>query len=139
MRFFLAHASPNKLSSSTFCLGAFRDASSLPLQGELPYMLRIPTAVPVKQSWTVTVYDLATAAFTRDSPRIAIDSYDSRVRRNDDGSIDIHFGPASPAGKDANWLYTAPRQRWFAFFRFHGPEKPVLDRSWVLPNIERAR
>src|SRR6185295_16376605 len=139
MRFFLAHATPNKLSSATFCLGAFRDAASLPLQGEQPYRLRIPPGVPARQAWTVTVYDLATAAFTRDAPRIAIESYDPTVERNEDGSIDVHFGPTAPTGRDANWIYTAPRKPWFAFFRFHGPEKPVLDRSWVLPNIERTR
>jgi hypothetical protein len=27
---------------------------------------------------------------------------------NADGSVDIYFGPKSPAGKDKNWVQTIP-------------------------------
>jgi hypothetical protein len=30
------------------------------------------------------------------------------VAVNDDGSIDLYFGPEAPAGKEANWLQTFP-------------------------------
>ena len=76
------------------------------------------------------------SAFIRDSPRLAIDSY-HQAQKNADGSVDVYFGPAAPAGKESNWIYTAPGRRWFSFFRFYGPEKAVFEKTWVLPNIEK--
>ena len=43
----------------------------------------------------------------------------------------------APAGKESNWLYTPPDKNWFPWFRFYGPEKAVLDKSWKMPDIER--
>jgi len=137
--FFLADAMPKNQGSGCFQIGAFRDATGNPFKGDDTYRLRIPGHVPVKHSWTVTVYDLATAAFIRNAPRVAIESGDRRLMKNGDGSVDVYFGPTAPVGKESNWIFTAPRKPWFAFFRFHGPERAVLDRTWVLPNIERAR
>jgi hypothetical protein len=32
---------------------------------------------------------------------------------------------------------TDPKGRFEALFRFCGPEKPLLDKRWVLPDIEK--
>ena len=60
------------------------------------------------------------------------------MHKNADGSVDVYFGPAAPAGKEANWIYTAPDKQWVALFRFYGPEKAVFDKSWQLPDIEKV-
>jgi len=137
--FFLADAAPKNPGGTHFNVGAFRDATGNPFKGDDTYHLRIPGNGPARHSWTVTVYDLATGAFIRNTPRVAIDGGDRKLLKNGDGSIDVYFGPTAPVGKESNWIFTAPRKPWFAFFRFHGPEKTVFDRTWVLPNIERAR
>jgi hypothetical protein len=31
-----------------------------------------------------------------------------------------------------------PGGRWFAVFRFYGPEKPLFDKAWTLPDIEKV-
>jgi hypothetical protein len=31
-----------------------------------------------------------------------------------------------------------PGGRWFAVFRFYGPEKPLFDKGWTLPDIEKV-
>jgi hypothetical protein len=94
--------------------------------------------VPARQFWSVTVYDSATQALIRKSPRGSIDSYDSKAEKNADGSLEVYFGPKAPAGKETNWLYTTPGKPWWTFFRFYGPEKPVFDKSWSLPDIEKV-
>jgi len=91
----------------------------------------------VRQYWAVNVYDLDTAAFFREAPRLSVDSYDAKVQKNADGSIDVYFGPNAPAGKTSNWVYTAPGKPWFSMFRFYGPEKAVFDKTWVLGEIEQ--
>jgi len=41
-----------------------------------------------------------------------------------------------PAGKEANWIQTAPGRVWFPYFRLYGPEKPLFQKTWKLPDIE---
>jgi arylsulfatase len=36
------------------------------------------------------------------------------LRRNDDGSVDIHCGPKAPAGFEKNWIPTVRGKNWFA-------------------------
>ena len=56
---------------------------------------------------------------------------------NDDGSVDLYFGPEVPAGKpESNWIKTISGKGWFTYFRLYGPTQPYFDRSWVLPDIE---
>ena len=116
--------------------GAYRDAEGQPLNGDKVYRLRVPTDVPAKQYWAVTAYDLATAGFLREAPRLGVDSYGGAVEKNADGSVDVYFASSEPPGKEANWVYTEPGKPWFTFFRFYGPEKALLERTWQLPDIE---
>ena len=34
---------------------------------------------------------------------------------------------------------TVPGKGWFPIFRFYGPEKPLFDKTWVLPDIELVK
>ncbi len=134
--FFVFCAPPAKLGAATFYLGTFHDVAGQRLHGENTYRLRVPANVPAQQFWAVTVYDLETASFFRESPRQSIDSYDQKVKKNADGSVDVYFGPKPPASQESNWLYTASGKTWFPYFRFYGPEKPLFEKTWKLPDIE---
>jgi len=138
MIYFLAFAAPKKLGAATFYLTGASDSKGEALQGEFDYRLHVPADVPAKQYWAATVYSLDTACLIRDLPRPGLDSYDQKMRRNADGSVDIYFGPEAPAGQEANWIPTAPGTPWFAMFRFYGPEKPLFEKTWVLPDIEKV-
>ncbi|WP_461600049.1 DUF1214 domain-containing protein, partial [Achromobacter marplatensis] len=135
MIFFLAYAPPAELGSATFYLTGVHDAQGHSLEGSKTYRLRIAPDVPASQFWAVTVYDLDSAGFIRESPRVGLDAYQN-LRKNQDGSIDVYFGPTPPAGEESNWIYTAPHQRWFSMFRFYGPMKPIFDKTWRLGDIE---
>ena len=58
--------------------------------------------------------------------------------KNDDGSVDVYFGPKPPPGKTQNWIPTVPGRAWFCYFRFYSPTKAYFDRSWVLPDIQKS-
>jgi hypothetical protein len=135
--YFLAYAPPARLGAASFYLSGTQDSSGADLQGSESYRLTIPPDVPVNQDWSVTIYDLETCGFIRESPRITIDSYNEAVERNVDGSIDVYFSRVPPPDLDSNWLYTAPGKRWFAMFRFYGPQKAVFDKTWKLFDIEK--
>jgi hypothetical protein len=134
--FFLACAPPKKLGKASFYLSAFTDASGAALTSEKSYRLHVSPNVPAAQFWAVTVYALDTASFMRDVPRVEVNSYDESVVKNDDGSVDVFFGPNAPSNRETNWIPTGEGERWFAFFRLYGPQPALFDKTWKLPDIE---
>jgi hypothetical protein len=116
---------------------SLRDVHDQALTGGTTYRLRIPANVPVQRFWVLSVYDRATRTYIRKSPRVALAS-NGALQSNADGSIDIYFGPKAPTDQEANWIYTGADREWFAIFRFYGPEKPLFEKTWRLPDIERV-
>ena len=74
----------------------------------------------------------------RESQKLEVNSY-QHLQKNSDGSVEVYFGPKAPGGKESNWVYTAPGKRWVTLFRFYGPEKALIDRTWKLPDIEETQ
>ena len=136
MIFFLAFAAPKKLGAATFYLVGGSDSKSQMLEGQKNYRLHVPPNVPAKQYWAVTLYDLDTACLIRDMPIPGLDSYNKKMKRNADGSVDIYFGLKPPVGQEANWVSTAPGKPWLSLFRFYGPEKTVFEKTWKLTDFE---
>jgi hypothetical protein len=136
--YFSFYAPPKKLGAATFYVGTFKDAKGDLLRGKESYKLHVPPNVPAQQFWALTLYDRETCGFIRDMPRAGLDSYDRNMQKNADGSVDIYIGPKPPAGKEANWIQTASGRNWFPFFRFYGPEKPLFEKTWKLPDIEHV-
>ncbi|HEY9229987.1 MAG TPA: DUF1254 domain-containing protein [Gemmatimonadaceae bacterium] len=134
--FFLACALPKRIGAASLYLLAATDMNGAPFDGDNAYHLHVPANVPAKQFWAVTVYDLASAAFIRESPKIEVNSY-QELHTNADGSVDVLFAPTAPHGKESNWIATAPAKNWFAAFRFYGPDQAIRDKTWRLPDIER--
>jgi hypothetical protein len=137
--YYLAYAPAKRFGAASFYLAGVRDSDGRRLEGGNSYRLRIPARVPAKQYWAVTAYDLATASFILESPSLGVDSYSHKLTKNEDGSVDVYFGPNPPAGCEANWVYTEDDSPWFALFRFYGPEKGITERTWRLPDFERMR
>jgi hypothetical protein len=118
-------------------LDCYRDADGRSLDGAESYRLRVSAGVPVKNFWSVTVYNNDTRYPITNDQRIADRSSRMDLVENDDGTIDIWFGPTAPTDKEQNWIPTNPDQSWFPYFRLYGPLEAYFDRSWVLPSIER--
>ena len=55
---------------------------------------------------------------------------------NPDTSVDVWFGPAAPAGHEANWVQTVPGKGWNVMLRFYGPLEPFFDRTWKPGELE---
>ncbi|KQW70424.1 hypothetical protein ASE17_16145 [Phenylobacterium sp. Root77] len=108
------------------------------LDGGKSYRLRVPPKAPVKEFWSLIVYDnLTRSMIETDTLRAGVSSQRG-VRENADGSVDIHFGPSAPSGGSANWIKTLPGRGWFAYFRWYGPTEAFFDKSWALGDIERV-
>jgi hypothetical protein len=123
--------------TSTFYLDLAETPDGEWLDGGKRYRLVVPPNVPVRDFWAITTYDLETASYLRDLVPSSIDSTMTDVVKNEDGSVDIYFGPTAPEGKESNWLPTDPNRRFFLLARFYGPETGLFDGSFELNDIER--
>ncbi len=117
---------------------AFVDADGQPLDGEQDYKLHLPANIPAELFWSVTLYDAATGSgLVNGRPFPSLGKLD-KPTQNADGSTDLYIGPKAPAGRQANWLATAPGKGFFAILRLYAPTTPALDGSWKPGDIERV-
>ncbi len=123
--------------TATYYLDLAEDSNGEWLDGGKNYKLNVPPNVPARDFWSVVVYDLESAAWIREMPKVGVASSSEGVVTNSNGSVDIYFGPQAPEGREANWIPTAEGRRFFLLFRFYGPEPGVFDGSYELNNIER--
>jgi hypothetical protein len=128
-----------RLGTAQFYLLANKDKDGRAFDGKASYRLKVPANAPVKQYWSVTVYDRETHALVRNMTKASVASISPGVVKNADGSVEVFFGPKSPKGKDANWVPTDPKRKFELLFRLYGPEKPLFDKSWKLPDVEKVR
>ena len=83
----------------------------------------------MKLCWSATVYDRAYHALIRGQRWASRASLTPGLQKNPDGSIDVYFATASPAGKESNWIPTRTGGQFEVLFRFYGPEKPLFDKT----------
>lgn len=126
-----------RIGTAQFYLMANKDKDGKAFDGSATYRLTVPAKAPVKQYWSATVYDRETHALVKNMSRASLASISPGVQANPDGAIEVFFGPQAPAGKEANWVPTDPNRKFELLFRLYGPEKPLFDKSWKLPDAER--
>ena len=115
----------------------YTDSDGSALDGGRSYSLHYPPDIPVKNFWSVVVYDAASRSQLRNGQRFpSISSY-TNPKFNSDGSIDIYFGPKPPLNGSTNWICTVPGKGWFPLLRFYGPLEPFFDHKWQPDDIVR--
>ncbi len=135
----LAFFSAMHIGQSQYYLMTMADKNGEPFEGNTLYRLSVPANVPVTQYWSMTVYDHDTHAFVRNVDRAGRSSQSPGLMANADGSVDLYFGATAPKGKEANWVPADPNRRCEVLARFYGPQKALFDKTWKLPDIEKAK
>jgi len=119
---------------------AFVDANGERLDGGRRYRLHLPAGIPARQFWSVVVYDTQTRSMLQTDQRFpSTGSQRAGLVANDDGSVDLEFGPTPPdGGESANWVQTMPDKGWSTMLRLYGPLQAFFDGSWRPSEIEPA-
>ncbi len=101
---------PKTLSErvGTVYLAPTADSAGRPLEAGKTYRLTVPANTPVKQFWSLTLYDEATwALIPTPVERGGLSSFEKdRMAVNSDGSVTLYFGPTAPKGLESNWIPT---------------------------------
>lgn len=119
---------------------AFVDSKNQRLDGGKTYRLRLPPNIPVKDFWSLVLYDTQTRSMLQTDQQFpSIGSQKKGVAINPDTSVDVYFGPTPPSGKEGNWVQTWPGKGWTVILRLYGPLQPFFDRTWRPSEIEEVR
>ena len=132
-----AYIGIKRLGAGQFYSISIKDKDGQPFDGGETYRLTVPANAPVEQYWSVTAYDRQTHALIKNVPRASRSSLIPEMQKNADGSVDIYFAPAAPAGKDPNWVPTDPGRKFELMARFYAPTNALFDHSWTLPDVEK--
>lgn len=132
-----SNITPKTGGTGQFYLSAYRDAEGHAFDGGKTYRLHVPPNVPVKQFWSVTLYDIETRCLIQNKEQIADLSSRGDLVKNADGSVDLYFGPTAPKGMEKNWIPTVPGKAWFTYYRFYSAQDPLFTKTWQLGEIER--
>jgi hypothetical protein len=120
-------------------MAASKDKDGDWIDGGVNYVLNVPADAPAEAFWSITLYDVATRCLIINEQKIADRSSRMDLLKNKDGSIDIYMGPDEPKGKEQNWVPTVAGKARFPYFRFYSPKKAFMDRTWILPDIEKTK
>ena len=85
--------------------------------------------MPIKNFWSVVVYDALSRSELQNSQKLPSVSMYSGPKASADGTIDIYFGPTMPRGQEKNWIETLPNRGWFPISRFYSPTDAYFAKS----------
>ena len=118
---------------------AFADSKNQRLDGGKTYRLRLPPNIPIKDFWSLVLYDNQTRSMLQTDQQFpSIGSQKKGVAINPDTSVDVYFGPKAPSGKEANWVQTSSGKGWFVILRLYGALEPFFDKTWKPGEIQEV-
>ena len=126
------------LEAGQLSLMTLKDKDGKALDEASSYHLTVPAKAPITRSWSATTYDRASHAFIRNMERFSRSSQNPDLRVNCDGSVDLYFGPRNHDGEETNWIPTSGEGQFEVLFRFYGPEEPLFEKTWKLPDVEKV-
>lgn len=123
----------------------FCDSEGRPLDGNRRYTISfdLKDMPPVTEFWELPVYDSAGYFIPNPINRYSVTSYQVAagafaVR---DGRVTFYLQPDRPADPEQarNWLPTARDDTFQFAARYYGPMAPLVDGSYAMPKIVRAK
>lgn len=119
----------------------YLDSQNNYLDGSKNYKVNIPAKPPCLKFWSMCVYDPQTRSMLQtDQPFPSKQSQrDKDMIVNEDGSIDLYYGPKAPKEKEVNWTQTVPGKGFFMVLRLYSPTENWYKKTWRPGEIEMIK
>jgi hypothetical protein len=116
-----------------------RDADGDFLDGSKAYRLHLPPDPPAALFWAVTAYNVTDGTMP-ETPQLlpSINGF-NEVASNNDGSIDLWFGPEKPAdAPESNWIQTVEGRNFLVALRLYGTGVEFFDQTWKPDDVVKV-
>lgn len=116
-----------------------KDVTGELLNGSNNYVLHFDAEdlPPAKGFWSLTAYTKEGFLVPNQAGIYNVGNK-TGVHYNDDGSIDIYIQNEKPNDPNANWLPSTKDGVGFDLtFRIYYPEESVLNKTWVMPGVQK--
>lgn len=142
--FQFAYSSAPAMNNHTIDQGSkypftIRDADGDLLDGSNHYRLHLPADPPAALFWAVTLYNITDGTMPETDQLLPSINQYNQTDKNDDGSIDLHFGPTRPDDvPESNWIKTVDGRAFLCCIRFYGTEIDFYDQTWKPDDVVKA-
>ncbi|WP_227984329.1 DUF1254 domain-containing protein [Nocardia spumae] len=110
---------------------AIRDRDGEFLDGSHTYKLHLPPNPPAGLFWAATAYNVTDGTMPETDELLPSTNGYYDIPKNEDGSIDLWFGPEQPDGvADAAFVKVIPGRHFVGCFRLYGTGVEFYDQSW---------
>ena len=118
---------------------SYRDADGDFLHGSHTYRLHLPPNPPAALFWAATAYNITDGTMPETDQLLPSTNGYYDIAKNDDGSIDLWFGPDQPDDvADAAFIKTVPGRNFLVAFRLYGTENTFYDQAWKPDDITKT-
>jgi hypothetical protein len=117
-----------------------RDASGEFLNGSSVYKLHLPPNPPAALFWAVTAYNITDGTMV-EAPQLmpSINGF-NKVAANNDGSVDLWFGPDKPSeARASNWIQTVSGRNFLVALRLYGTGVEFFDQTWKPDDVVKVK
>lgn len=117
----------------------YHDADGEFLHGSHTYRLHLPPDIPAELFWATTAYNITDGTMPETDQLLPSTNGYYDIPKNDDGSLDIFFGPELPDGvADAAFVKTVPGRHFLVALRLYGTDHAFYDQTWIPDDIVKA-
>jgi hypothetical protein len=117
-----------------------RDAQGDFLNGANSYKLHLPPNPPAALFWAVTAYNITDGTMP-ETPQLlpSINGFNN-VASNNDGSVDLWFGPEKPANAPAsNFIQVVSGRNFIVALRLYGTGTEFFDQTWKPDDVVKLK
>ena len=117
-----------------------RDKDGDLLEGSNSYKLHLPAGIPAKLFWAVTIYNPHDGSMPEtDQPFPSRNQWD-KVETNEDGSVDLYFGPTNAKNwNEKNWIQTLEGRAFLITIRLYGSSTEFYDQTWRPDDVVKVK
>lgn len=117
----------------------YTDAEGAGLTGANDYVINLAPPPPNDAFWSLTMYDAASKMLVENPiNRYKVGTDTPGLTKDSKGNVSIRVSHEKPADPQVNWL-PAPTGPFYLMLRIYQPKPAVVDGSYQLPQVHKAK